>query len=383
MGKLSIWQNPGHRILMENPTRGNTIVIKAAALFDPVHGFLSDPVLLVRDGEVMSVSSCLPADHATLPVVDVSPYSICAPFCDYHLHFRDVSPEAGHLMAGVLRSHGILSVYEGGNRSMGGFRMKQILTGAINVHVSGCALFRKGTYGGSLGIGVESVGEAKEVISRLHERGASYVKLINSGIVDPGSGEVSAGGFREPDLSDIILHASGKGLPVFCHANGDRAIRDSVNAGASAVIHGFFVAEDTLRLMEERAVILIPTVFALSSLSRLCKSHAARRRHGFLVQTHMKAVRKAWEMGVRLRVGTDAGAALIPYGRSYADELLLLARAGLPREEILRGSTVGALHDGSKATFVVIDGLSVRSLFIDGRETSQGEGANTRTEDAS
>lgn len=355
-------------------TPGKTVLIKAKALYDPERGLLGSPVLRIKDNVILSVSSGPAADDAALPVLDLSRYTICAPFCDYHLHFRDDSPEAARLMAGALRSHGVLSVHEGGSRSMRGFQMQEFMKGSIDVHVAGCALFRRGTYGTPLGTEVASVEEGKEAISRLHDRGVSYIKLINSGILDPRSGEISDGGFREQDLSGMIAHARARGLPVFCHANGDPAIRAAVNAGASAIIHGFSVSEETLILMKERSVSLIPTVLALSSLSALCRSPEERRRLSSLVSIHMEAVRKAWQTGVRLLVGTDAGAARLPYGTSYAGELLLFAQSGIPPEEILRASVTGPLYEGSRATFLALDGLSVKAVFMDGREIVSAKG---------
>ena len=85
---------------------------------------------------------------------------------------------------------------------------------------------------GFLGIGVASLDEARYLVDHAAEQGVDTLKVINSGVVDPQTGSITKGGFQRDDLKRIIDYASKKGFPVICHANGDKAAMNAIDAGA-------------------------------------------------------------------------------------------------------------------------------------------------------
>jgi imidazolonepropionase-like amidohydrolase len=159
---------------------------------------------------------------------------------------------------------------------------------------------------------------------------------------------------------------------VACHANGDRAIRDSAEAGAWAVIHGFNVSDETLSIMSEKKVRLIPTVNALLSLTLLSHDKEQKKRVERLVEEHLTVIAKAHDKGVRVLPGSDSGPAFIPYGTSYLKELELFRKAGFTEEESLSSAVTKPLQEGSPANFLVLKGLSVEKVFVAGVPVSTG-----------
>lgn len=323
--------------------------------------------LLVRDGRIAEIGSNIRASKHT-EVLDYRNSAISPPFCDFHLHFFRHAPERSDEIGSALLSHGIATVFEGGSPGETGLKMKDLLRKSTDVRTSGQAIYRQGTYGKSIGRGVADMNEARELIGSLAREGVDYIKVVNSGILDPATGEITGGGFSREELSHIVSSAREHGLPVYCHANGDTAIADAVLSGVSAVVHGFSASRETLRLMKEKGSVLIPTLYAFSSLLPRFPDTETGRRMSASVASHLRTVGLAAEIGVTILPGSDAGTSSIPYGESYAGELGLLEQAGVPRERLLLSSVNGPIRQHSPATFIVLDGLTVKAVFLNGRQ---------------
>jgi len=342
------------------------MLVRAETIFSPEKGFMKGASLLVRGGIIEEISD-IGEGEGGHDVTDFSGFTISPPFCDYHLHFSKDKLPLSVKIGDTLIDHGIARVCEGGDGDLTGLEMKEKIGRRLDVRTSGFGLFRAGGYGGRIGREVSGLTSARLLIDELRAQGVDYLKVINSGLFMPESGEMSAGGFERSELEEIIVHAASRGLPVFCHANGDRAVRDAVLAGASAIVHGFSVSDETLSLMAERRTDFIPTVNALFSLSKVHNAPEAKRRIEVLTEGHLAAIKKAHDRGVRVLPGSDAGPSFIPYGISYHGELALFKKAGLSIEDVLSAAVIGPFRKGMKANFLVLRGLTVERVFRDGR----------------
>jgi len=301
-----------------------------------------------------------------IPSLDCGSCMIAPLFTDFHLHFfKRFTEEIGFVSDALLRA-GIGTAYEGGDRQMNGMKVKVRLKGRINLKCSGCAISLQGGYGADLGIDVRTVEEAKRTIVGLVSRGIDYVKVINSGIFLPETGTISPGGWDASSLMEIVCCAKEQGLEVFCHANGDEAVRDAVHAGASMIIHGFFASTDTLSLMRDRGVALVPTIAALSGLRLITRDPSGRARLQDMVDRHIEMMAYAVSAGVRVLPGSDAGASFLHYGDTFTDELQFLVRAGLSPEDIIEASLDNPVGPGLSADFLVLEGLKVKKVFLKG-----------------
>ena len=358
------------------------MVVKAGSLLVPGRGLISEPALLVREGLIVGIyGPGAQSNHELFGekviVHDYRDSVICPPFCDYHLHFpKAILPEADAIVSALLRS-GITAVYEAGDRNMAGVEMKKAIGERIEIRTSGYAIYKKGRYGGFIGKGVEDFSKATREIDHLNSLGVDYLKLVTSGIFSPSSGTITEGGFERQEIREIIAYASEKGLPAVCHANGDRAIMDSAEAGAWGIVHGFYVTDETLSVMAEKQVRLIPTVSALLGLAVLSSRNEEKRRVEKLVDEHLAMIGRARDKGVRVLPGSDSGPQFIPYGTSYLKELALFRKAGFTEEEILSSAVVGPLKEGRWADFLVLKGLSVEKTFINGALVSSVSSAGT------
>ncbi len=344
-------------------------LVKADAIVSPGEGFITGRSLIVKDGSIERIVESSDS-RPGMRVVDFTGFVLSPPFCDYHLHFFKSGFDRIDDTVSALAAAGIFRVFEAGDGNASGIKAKHALNGSpvtsLDIKTSGFALYKKGGYGGFLGEGVEGADEAKPLIDKLAALGVDFIKVVNAGIFIPQTGEITPGGFESGELMRIIAYANDKGLPVMCHANGDRAVRDAVDAGAWTIVHGFSASDETLSVMAEKEVGLIPTINALFSLRKQATGTKALTGIDTMVAEHLATVKRASVLGVNVLPGSDSGPDFIPYGTAYSEELLFLQRAGLSDETILSSAASVELEEGGKADFLVLDGLSVKNVCIGG-----------------
>ncbi|UCG79178.1 MAG: amidohydrolase family protein, partial [Nitrospirota bacterium] len=239
----------------------NDYLVKAGWIYRPDSGLSEGVSVLVHGGIIEAIIDS--ADINTdLLVIDHTSDIIVPSFCDYHVHFFDKDLKDSRASSNAINDSGISLVYEGGSTSLAGIDAIDMFEPNMTIKACGYAISKKGGYGGYLGKDVGSIDEAMELIDDLNKKGVDYIKVINSGIVDFETGEITAGGFESEELKKLIAYAGSFGLEVFCHANGDNAIRDAIVAGAKAIIHGFMISDDSIGMMKENNVIFIPTIAA-------------------------------------------------------------------------------------------------------------------------
>ena len=279
------------------------------------------------------------------------------PFQDSHMHFT----RAGGLpsteeLKGIMDTcerYGIFSLKDMGHKSGIGLDVRKASGGKVTVRTAGYALFRKGGYGTFLGKGVEGKEEIKRAVKEISDAGADFIKVVNSGIVSSkGSGLVTEGGFTPEELSIICEEAKRRNLDISCHANSDRAIRDAVAAGVTSVEHGFFVSEETIRMMAEKETSWTPTAVALLSLAPTFKP-SEREYIEEVVERHLSSVYYAATLGLKLRIGTDSGSKGVGHGESFFGEIRLWEKAGLSVHHILAAACMDG-DESEKGNYLLV-----------------------------
>jgi imidazolonepropionase-like amidohydrolase len=150
-------------------------------------------------------------------------------------------------------------------------------------------------------------------------------------------GEITGGSFGRDVLRFIVETARENGLEVMAHANGEAAILNAAEAGVRSVEHGFFMTEKALESLHTNGVFWVPTVGALQRAAE--KPDVGHEVKLFVERTidgHLALIRKAFEQGVPLAVGTDAVLPDRRYRSFYEAELTYFRRAGIPHDEVLK-----------------------------------------------
>lgn len=339
--------------------------IRADHIFSPIKKCGAKRYLLLNNGIIENISASLPV-HQGLRHLDFTGFVVSPLFCDYHLHFSASALAASDRTAEVLLQNGICKVCEGGDSLLSGLELKKLLKGKLDVRASGYAIYKKGTYGKAIGLGVEGLKEACGLIDHLRNLGVDYVKIINAGIFKPETGQTSPGGFEKEELAGIVHYAKEHGLDVYCHANGAGKVHDAVCAGVSAIVHGLYISDVTLEMMAKNNIALIPTLNAFAGLSSVASDPEIKTNVARVVERHLLSVKKAADIGVKVLPGSDSGPHFIPYGKAYHEELGLFKKAGLTDEYILSSAVVNQFGAGTQADFLVLKGLEIEKIFIRG-----------------
>jgi imidazolonepropionase-like amidohydrolase len=188
-----------------------------------------------------------------------------------------------------------------------------------------------------------------------------------------------------------IAHGAGKRLVV--HATELDVAKASLRAGADVLAHSVQdrpVDETFLRLAQERSAIYIPTLWVEDgyqvALSGAYAPTEIERRLGdpdivaelrgvgglraparHAMDIERENLRRVWDAGITVAVGSDAGNIGTLHGPGYFREIEMLSAAGLSAREILLAATVngarlmglsgsiGALEAGRVADIVVLD----------------------------
>ncbi|MDT9685515.1 amidohydrolase family protein [Streptomyces sp. TRM76323] len=201
-------------------------------------------------------------------------------------------------------------------------------------------------------------------VAREARRGDGWVKLVGDWI-DRDAGDLTAC-WPRAEVEAAIAEAHRLGARVTAHCFAEESLRDLVEAGIDCVEHATGLTEDTIPLFAERGVAIVPTLVNIATFPRLAAGGEAKfpRWADHMRRLHERrydTVRAAYDAGIPVFVGTDAGGSLA-HGL-VASEVAELVRAGIPARDALSATTWGArawlgrpaLEEGAPADLVVYD----------------------------
>lgn len=182
------------------------------------------------------------------------------------------------------------------------------------------AIHKNGYYGGIVGKGFDSLDEYRQLVLEAKERGADFIKIMTTGIMDfDHAGAITGTDLTEEEVTDMIAIAHEEHLAVMSHTNGASAIKIAVKAGVDSIEHGNFLDEEAMQLMAEHGTVLVPTVTVVPNL--MGSGLFPEESLSYIWNAAQKNLRRAFELGVTLAAGSDAGAHLVYHGEGLLDEI--------------------------------------------------------------
>ncbi|MFE2377854.1 amidohydrolase family protein [Streptomyces sp. NPDC059398] len=205
-------------------------------------------------------------------------------------------------------------------------------------------------------------GDLVEYVAREARNGDGWVKLVGDWI-DRNTGDLSAC-WPRGEVEAAIAEAHRLGARVTAHCFAEDSLRDLVEAGIDCIEHATGLTDETVPLFAERGVAIVPTLVNIATFPRLAAGGEAKypRWSAHMRRLHERrydTVRSAYDAGVPVYVGTDAGGSL-PHGL-VAEEAAELVKAGIPVSDVLSAASWGArewlgrpgLAEGAPADLVV------------------------------
>jgi len=233
--------------------------------------------------------------------------------------------------------------------------------------------------GGIIVNGPEAFREAVRIQIKY---GADLIKLVVTGGIMSAGGDPGMPYISKEEIKAAVDAAHYLGRKVAAHCHGAAGARIAVEAGCDSIEHGTFLIKepDVVEMMAEKGVFLVPT------LATTAAHHLdSKQLPDFYVRKSMeakeyaqKSLQYAFNAGVRIATGTDAGSPGNKHGNN-AIELELLVRAGMSEIDAILAATkissecvgledrVGTLEVGKLADIIAVKGdpRSDISLFRD------------------
>lgn len=216
--------------------------------------------------------------------------------------------------------------------------------------------------------GVNSPEELRHLVRIILDHGVNWIKTRaneRAGILDQDPRRLV---YTQEQLQIIVEEAAKRGVPVMCHAHSEEGVRAAVEAGVQSIEHGTFVSENTLALMKEKGVFLVPTYSEMFDLTQPFGeyNHPVLQIRGLhMAPRAARNIQRAHKMGVHLVAGGDTGYEAHEIAR-IGIELNEFVRLGLSPLEALQSATTlsaqvlglsnktGAIQEGLEADLIVV-----------------------------
>jgi len=214
-----------------------------------------------------------------------------------------------------------------------------------------------------LGVEVEPADLVAEVVTQA-ANGDGWVKIAADWI-DREAGDL-APVWPDDVLADAVAKAHDLGARVAAHVFGEDALPGLIAAGIDSIEHGTGLTDDLIATVAGTGTAVVPTLINIDNFPSIAAAGAAKFP---VYAAHMRAlyatsrdrVRTAYEAGIPIYTGTDAGGSL-PHGL-VRDEIRALVGAGIPQAEVIAQASwrgrewlgLPGLVEGAPADFVVYD----------------------------
>ena len=359
------------------PAASQAVVLKAAHIFDSVSGKLADHgVVVVQDGKITAVGTGA-AIPAGARVIDLGDATLMPGMIDSHVHldgqfeenwYKGFYQEATRFpaeqalyaakYAKQTLEAGFTSVRDVGSTDYIAVSLRDAIDAGVTegprMKVSNYAI---GSTGGHADDNpfppqlvppfgpVEGVcngpDECRAAVRYQMKYGADVIKFMPSGGVLSLSDPVDVPELTQDEMDAIVGEAHTWHRKVAAHCHGDAAAKMAIQAGVDSIEHGTFLQDDTLKMMKDKGVYLVPTLYASYWVGQKADSYPPAIREKALKAAAQSQImfQHAVKIGVPIAFGTDS--AVEPHGLD-AQEFWLMVKNGMSPADALMAATTRA-----------------------------------------
>lgn len=224
--------------------------------------------------------------------------------------------------------------------------------------------------GGNFSYLVDSPDEVRKAARLVLKAGADNIKVMaTGGVMSPGD-NIEDTASTVAEMRVAVEEAHHKSKTVAAHAQGHQGIQNALDAGVDSIEHGIYVDEQQAAFMAEHQIYLVPTLNACASISKYGRDQLPDymiRKNDQVKNDFVKNIKMAFEHGVSVAVGTDAGTPFNSFATGTFEELEIfvnevemtplqaLQAAGTVAAHVLHiADDYGTLEVGKIADFLVL-----------------------------
>lgn len=372
---------------------------------------LQNATVLIQDREIVRVGS---VDQTEIPsdvhVYDVSGKTLMPGLIDGHVHLRSyagvdqqdihlwnvmtfIEEQTVHAAVNAVKAleAGVTTV-----RDMAGSRpeisVKHVMDDFI---LPGARVVAAGFVGMTAGhgdmfcpIGLEEKrlwqtadgpGECRKLVRKYARDGADLIKVCTSGGVLSIGDESEWRNYTLEETRTIVDEAHALNKRVAAHAHSRAGILQALDAGVDTIEHGTSLDDELIEVMLEKGTWLCPTL----AISEYMLLHGEKRGvpQESMAKAHKmssrrrEAMKKAYQAGVRIFMGTDSCNTMAFGLHAWELELMhqqigmspmetIVAATFAAAEAVGLGERTGAIEPGKWADLLVIDGDPLEDIAV-------------------
>lgn len=241
--------------------------------------------------------------------------------------------------------------------------------------VSGKCICMTGGHGWTGGREADGPDDARKAAREMLRAGADWIKVMATGGVMTNGVEPGSPQLTEEELRAAIEEAHKVNAKACTHAQGMVGIKNALRAGVDSIEHGFYMDDWCFDWMKEHDTFYVPTLAAMYWIyvnPDKVPDFVIRKVRGAF-EAHKATFKAAYEAGVKIALGTDAGTPFNEHDMT-AYEMVLMVESGMTNWDAVKTGTVnaaelcdvsatnGTIEVGKKANFTVYGGNPIEDI---------------------
>lgn len=253
---------------------------------------------------------------------------------DMHKYGPDGQIIREHLKA--YQDRGITFVRDGGDALGVSMRAKELASEyGIDYRTPIFAIHKEEHYGSIVGKSFATMREFHDRVLEAKNAGADFIKIMTTGIMDFNAhGAVTGTPLDAAEVKEMVHIAHEEGLAVMSHTNGNYGVQAALSAGVDSLEHGNYMNEESLVMFAESDTVWVPTLVTVRNL--LGDGRYEDDALKPIVESAEENIRKAFQLGVKVALGSDAGAYRVIHGKGIQDEVQAFVQILGDREAVYR-----------------------------------------------
>lgn len=192
---------------------------------------------------------------------------------------------------------------------------------------------------------VDSPDEMRKSVRVALKKGAENIKMMATGGVTTPGDFMSDPQLSVEEMHTGVIEAHHKGKITSSHAEGNPGIQNAIDAGIDSIEHGFYVTEAEAKQMIAQGTYLTPTIVALWSIPEYGEGQMPDwefKKAADAADDAYVNLKRAYELGVKFTLGTDAGTPMNGFNTAPVEMRLLTEKLGIAPIDAYKCSTINS-----------------------------------------